>query len=104
MNTRVLVVIVALCTGPGISVAHHSFSAEYDGSKPTIKKGVVKRVSWVNPHSYIYIDIDGVEWALEGFPVAGLRRQGFGRFAVKEGDELSVVGWPARNGTSRLQA
>lgn len=84
--------------------AHHSFGAEYDADKPITLKGVVTRVEWTNPHSHFYLDVAGpdgkvVNWKLEGFPPVVLYRTGWKRgVTFKEGDQITVTGWQARDG------
>jgi hypothetical protein len=86
------------------ALAHHSFGAEYDVSKPITLTGVVTKIEWTNPHSHIYLDVKGeggkiVNWQLEGYPPGVLQRNGFKRdVTVKPGDEITVSGWRARDG------
>lgn len=84
--------------------AHHSFGAEYDANKPITLKGVVTKIEWTNPHTHMYLDVKGpdgkvVNWKLEGFPPPVLYRTGWTRGkTLKEGDEITVTGWQARDG------
>ena len=84
-------------------LAHHSFGAEYDASKPFTLTGVVTRVDWTNPHCYFYMDVrdkDGkvVNWKFEGFPPNVLYRTGWRRgVTLKEGIKVTVTGWLARD-------
>jgi hypothetical protein len=87
-------------------LAHHSFAAEYDTGAAVTLKGVVTKVEWTNPHSYIYIDVrddsgNVVNWALEGYPPNTLRRTGFPRDLVKAGDVVTITGWRARDNDNR---
>lgn len=88
------------------AAAHHSFGAEYDEKKPFTMTGVVTKVEWMNPHSYIFMDIkDGngnvAKWKFEGFPPNVLYRTGWKRdVTLKAGDEITVSGWRARDGTN----
>ncbi|HLI82355.1 MAG TPA: DUF6152 family protein [Bryobacteraceae bacterium] len=89
--------------------AHHSFAAEYDGSKPVTLKGKVTKVDWVNPHSWIYIDVTGedgkvVNWSCETAPPNGLYRQGWRRDTLKPGDQVSVEGFLAKDGSHTMTA
>ena len=82
--------------------AHHSFAAEYDSTKPISVQGTVRKLSWVNPHAYIYVDVkegDGkiVTWAFETLSPNALARQGWNRDSLKYGDPLSVDGYRARD-------
>lgn len=89
--------------------AHHSFSAEYDGSKPIALKGKVTQVEWINPHSWIHIDVtaeDGkvANWSCETAPPNGLYRQGWRRNSIKEGDEVVIEGFVAKDGSHTMTA
>ena len=89
--------------------AHHSFSAEYDGSKPITLKGKVTQVEWINPHSWIHIDVTGEDgkvasWSCETAPPNGLYRQGWRRDSIKEGDEVVIEGFVAKDGSHTLTA
>jgi len=87
-------------------IAHHSFSAEYDGNKPVTLKGTLKSVDWRNPHIYYLIDVKEngkvTRWTVEGYPPNMLvrRPEGWTREKVmaKVGDEVTVTGWAARSG------
>ena len=84
--------------------AHHSFGAEYDSNQPITVKGVVTKIEWTNPHSYIYLDVTDsagatVNWKLEGYPPNVLYRTGWKRdVTMKVGDTVSVFAWRARVG------
>ena len=84
-------------------LAHHSFGAEYDSTKPVTLTGVVTKVDWTNPHSYFYMDVKDkngavVNWKFEGFPPNVLYRTGWRRgVTLKEGDTITVSGWRARD-------
>src|SRR5678815_5969435 len=70
-------------------LAHHSFAAEYDGSKPVTITGVLKSVDWRNPHIYYLVDVKEdngrtVTWTLEGYPPNMLVRR-------PEGWTLSLI-------------
>ena len=107
MRTR-SAVAVAILTGLLMAVvpvrAHHSFAAEYDASKPLKLTGTVTKIEWTNTHCFFYIDVknpDGkVEnWAFElGNPNA-LLRNGWTPKSVKIGDEVSIEGTRAKDGS-----
>ena len=89
--------------------AHHSFAAEYDGNKPVTLKGKVTKVDWVNPHSWVYIDVtdaDGkvTNWGCETAPPNILYRQGWRRDSLKIGDEVTIEGFAAKDGSGTINA
>jgi hypothetical protein len=86
--------------------AHHSFAAEFDASQPVTLKGTIVRMEWINPHSWLHIDVkndDGTTtpWMIEGATPNTLLRRGFTRDAVKTGTEITIVGYRAKNGAHR---
>lgn len=93
---------VLLATSALVS-AHHSFGAEYDDKQPVTISGVVTRIEWTNPHSYVFLDVkDGsgqvTNWKFEGYPPGVLYRTGWKRnVTMKAGDAVTIFGWRARN-------
>ena len=95
--------------GPGLLSAHHSFAAEYDGNKSVTLKGKVTKVEWVNPHSWVYIDVTDANgkvtnWSCETAPPNMLYRQGWRRDSLKEGDEVTIDGFLAKDGSATMTA
>lgn len=90
-------------------LAHHSFAAEFDANKRVVLKGTVTKVDWRNPHIYLYLNVKddrgGVtEWACEGGPPNVLLRQGWTRTSVREGDEVTIDGAVAKDGSKRCNS
>lgn len=97
-------VLVAL-TGAATS-AHHSFAAEFDSNKPVQLRGTVAKVEWINPHTWIHIDVKGpdgnmVRWMIEGGTPNTLLRRGLTKASLPEGTEILVDGYRAKNGSNR---
>lgn len=86
--------------------AHHSFAAEFDVSRPVMLQGVVQRMEFSNPHSWIYVEVtmdsgEVQEWAIEGAAPNALLRRGFNRNSLPAGTEVSIRGFQARDRTFR---
>ena len=110
MNRLVVIVCGALLLLVGIAVsarAHHAFAAEFDSNKPVkFEKASVARVEWVNPHTWIHIDVkkpDGTTepWEIEAGTPNTLFRLGFTRESLKVGTVINVDGYAARDGSNR---
>ena len=86
--------------------AHHSFAAEFDANQPVTLRGTVTRMEWINPHSWIHLDVknpDGTvsKWMIEGGTPNTLTRRGFTKDSLKAGTEITVEGYRAKNGALR---
>jgi hypothetical protein len=89
--------------------AHHSFSAEFDANQPVTLEGTVKEFRWVNPHSWLHINVtkpDGTveEWAVEGGAPSALLRRGWNRNSLPAGTKVVVQGFMAKDGSHRANA
>jgi hypothetical protein len=89
----------------GVAYGHHSFSAEFDVNSPITLKGVISKVEFINPHSWIHVDVtspDGkVEtWEIEGGTPNTLFRRGVNDTTVPVGAEIVVEGYRARDGSN----
>jgi len=90
-------------------VVHHAFSAEFDANKPIKLTGAVTKFDWTNPHAWIYIDAKDetgkvANWGFELGGASGLMRSGWTRFSLKAGDEVTIEGTRARNGSNNANA
>lgn len=84
-------------------LAHHSFAAEYDSTKTVTVKGTINKLSWVNPHAYVFVDVKDAggkvtTWAFESLSPNALSRQGWNRNSLKQGEEVTVEGYMAKDG------
>jgi hypothetical protein len=94
-----------LAAGTALS-AHQSFAAEFDANQPVQLRGTGVKVEWINPHTWIHLDVkktDGAveRWMIEGGTPNTLLRRGLTRKTLPEGTELLVDGYTAKNGTNR---
>ena len=88
------------------SLAHHSFAAEFDAKKPVKLQGTVTKMEWINPHSWIHIDVkkaDGTveKWMVEGGAPNALLRRGWNKSSLPAGTEIVVEGFQAKDGSNR---
>ena len=90
-------------------LAHHSFSAEFDGTKTITLKGTVTKMEWMNPHIWIYLDAKDekgaiTKWQCEGGAPNGLVRNGWGKADLKAGDPVTIDGSLAKDGSNTCNA
>jgi hypothetical protein len=88
------------------ALAHHAFSAEFDANSPVELKGTVTKMEWINPHSWIHIDVmnaagETEAWMVEGGAPNAILRRGFDASSLKPGTVLLVEGYRARDGSNR---
>jgi uncharacterized protein DUF6152 len=108
MRTKLIVAVAAIgviLLGARVS-AHHAFAAEFDANKPVKFKGTVTKMLWVNPHSWIYIDVkkpDGKieRWMIEAGTPNTLLRRGFTKDSLSPGTEIVVDGYQSKDGSLR---
>ena len=104
--------VVGLVTTIGLLViaisanGHHSFASVFDRESPINLTRTVTKVEWMNPHAWIYVDVedddgDSENWAFELGSPNGLMRRGWTRKSVQAGDSISVAGYRARDGSLR---
>ena len=109
LASRLFVSAAAILLVARPAFSHHSFAAEFDGTKPVTLKGTVTKVEWVSPHGWVYIDVKGpdgtvVGWAIETAGPNALLRRGVRKTDFPIGSEVVVSGYRAKNGTPTANA
>ena len=88
------------------ALAHHSFAAEFDASKPVKLEGTVTKMEWINPHSWIHMDVttpsgEVQHWMVEGGAPNALLRRGWTKASLPAGSKIMVQGFQAKDGSLR---
>jgi hypothetical protein len=111
MKTMVLVGVagLALLFQVKPASAHHAFAAEFDAKKGIKISGTVTKLEWANPHAWVYLDVkDGsgkvTSWSFELGSPNGLVRRGWRRTSLKEGDQVTIQGFRAKDGSNVANA
>ena len=112
MKVKATIVVVGLglvlggvASGP--VRAHHAFSAEFDSNRPLHMEGTVVRMEWINPHSWVHIEVtndDGSKtvWMVEGGTPNTLFRRGFTKDSLAAGTDIVVDGYQAKDGSDKM--
>ena len=102
---RSIVAYVAACLVPAVAIAHHSFSAEFDETRPIKVTGAISRVEWQNPHIWIYLDVKGPDgkitsWGFSSNSPSQFMRRGVTKETFKTGVRITVEGYRAKDGSN----
>ena len=105
MKNRFLALCGGLLMASFALMAHHSFSAEYDDTKPVKVTGVVTKVEWLNPHVWFYVDAKDengkvTSWAFSGGAPGQLMRRGITKDVIQPGMTINVEGFRAKDGSN----
>ena len=110
-NVRTGLCCAILAAGwAGAAMAHHSFAAEFDASRQLRLEGTVVQFEWVNPHSWIHVDVINPQtrkhevWRIEGGAPSALLRRGWNRNSLPAGTKIIVNGFPSRDNDTRASA
>ena len=105
---RVALSFLLACLGLGVlagpAFAHHAFAGQYDKDNPIQLTGTVTKIEWMNPHARFYIDVKDekgnvTNWNIELGPPLILRRAGWTQNSLKIGDQITVQGYRAKDGS-----
>jgi uncharacterized protein DUF6152 len=107
-TTRVVFLLIVLLAALPL-LAHHSFAVQYDDSHPVALSGTVTKVIWKKPHVILLLDVKDdtgttTSWEMELASPNGLLRQGWKVDTLKPGDQVTVNGFPARDGSHLVNA
>ena len=109
INASVLAAGVGLLAAAAPMLAHHSFAAEYDATKPIKLTGTVTKMEWMNPHARFYVDVKGEDgkttnWNFELGAIPVLLKQGWRRDSLKPGDQITIEASLAKDGSKSANA
>ena len=107
MKNALFAVLFTVAAQPATVWSHHSFASEFDAAQPVSLKGTVTQVEFINPHSWIHIEVtnaDGTKtaWEVEGGTPNTLFRKGINDDTLPVGTLIAVDGYRARDGSNRM--
>lgn len=108
MRNKAILIMTAACFMAAVipAWAHHAFAAEFDSNKPIKFTGTVVKVDFINPHSWIHIDVKEpsgkvTRWMIEGGSPNTLFRRGITKDSLPEGTQITVDGYQAKDGSNK---
>jgi hypothetical protein len=110
MRTKLAIIVgitgLAMSGWASSASAHHAFAAEFDANKPVNFKGTITKMEWVNPHTWLHVDVqqpDGnkINWAVEAGTPNVLFRRGFTKETLLPGTEIVIDGYQSKDGSHR---
>ena len=104
--TLLLAAVAAIAWGAPRTSAHHAFAAEFDATKPIKLRGTVVKMEWINPHTWLHLEVKRADgkterWMIEGGPPNALYRRGFNKNSLPVGAEILVEGFRAKDGSMK---
>ena len=107
MRNHLLAIAIGILSGWMPMSAHHSFTAQFDGTKPVTLRGTVTQMEWINPHAWIHLDVKGPDgkvasWMVETGSPNILLRRGFTKKSLEAGTEIVVQGYMAKDGENKI--
>ncbi len=108
-NFFLLCTILASLLWSATALSHHSFSLEFDVSRPVDLTGTVINIEWTNPHAWVFLETEDEQgvvqaWAVEFLGVLSLMRAGMSPDTVGPGDLINITGFGSRDGTNTANA
>ena len=103
MRTKFVLIAASFVVAAAVPMlAHHSIAAEFDSTKTVTVTGTVTKLDWMNPHIWVYLNVKDAagkitKWQFEGGPPNSLRRNGWTKDSLKEGDTVTVEGIRAKD-------
>ena len=109
VKAGIFVAVLSLLTAAVPLLAHHSFAAEYDSNKPITVTGTVTKMEWMNPHARFYVEVKDANgkvtsWNFELGAIPVLLKQGWRKDSLKAGDQVTVEGSMAKDGSKTANA
>src|SRR5215207_2719557 len=104
--TLLFAAVAGIAWGTPQTSAHHAFAAEFDATRPIKLKGTVVKMEWINPHTWLHLEVKRADgkterWMIEGGPPNALYRRGFNKDSLPVGAEILVEGFRAKDGSMK---
>ena len=109
MKIKLVLIVIGSLALAAPAAGHHAFSAEFDADRPLQLQGHVVKTEWINPHSWIHVEVvgedgDKIAWEIECGAPNALMRRGLNKNSIPIGTELVIDGFGAKDGSNRANA
>lgn len=109
MKFKLVLIVIGSVALAAPTAGHHAFSAEFDADRPLQLQGQVVKTEWINPHSWIHVEVVGedgekIAWEIECGAPNALMRRGLNKNSIPIGTELVIDGFGAKDGSNRANA